>query len=272
MTQVALGHFASNVGNDLFVGRESACQLLDAFVASVSGGAAAGVVAGEAGIGKTALLHSLERRSEAPVRWLRGIEAEAVLPFAAAADLLTPLQPYFPAVPSSQRRAIEVALALADGAPPSTLAICAGALGVVAAAGDDSPLLVFVDDLQWIDAESRQLLLFVARRLVTERVGILFTLREGASEAAVVHDLPVLRLRADAGRVRGTGLPEKPATRPQELQELVRERREPAGRDRDASAPECVPDRLAGRRGGGGRTPGSASLAKGAPRAAGTHA
>ena len=96
MTQVALGQFASNVGNNLFVGRESTCQLLDDFVASVSGGAAAGVVAGEAGIGKTALLHSLERRSEAPVRWLRGMEAEAVLPFAAAADLLTPLQPYFP--------------------------------------------------------------------------------------------------------------------------------------------------------------------------------
>ena len=223
MTQVALGHFASNVGNDLFVGRESACQLLDAFVASVSGGAAAGVVAGEAGIGKTALLHSLERRSEAPVRWLRGMEAEAVLPFAAAADLLTPLQPYFPAVPSSQRRAIEVALALADGAPPSTLAICAGALGVVAAAGDDSPLLVFVDDLQWIDAESRQLLLFVARRLVTERVGILFTLREGASEGSVVHDLPVLRLQGltlaeceELARRRNLH------TRPQELQELVR--------------------------------------------------
>src|SRR5205807_369024 len=131
MTQLVLGSFAGSARNDLFVGREPACQLLDAFVASVSSGGAAGVVAGEAGIGKTALLHRLARRSEAPVRWLKGMEAEAVLPFAAAADLLTPLRPYFPAVLPSQRRALEVALALADGAPPSALAICAGALGVL---------------------------------------------------------------------------------------------------------------------------------------------
>jgi DNA-binding CsgD family transcriptional regulator len=223
MTQAALGNFVGNAGNDLFVGRETACQLLNAFVASVTGGGAAGVITGEAGIGKTALLHRLARRSEVPVRWLRGLEAEAVLPFAAAADLLTPLRPYFPAVPYSQRRAMEVALALADGPPPNTLAICAGALGVLAAAGDDSPLLIFVDDLQWIDPESRQLLLFVARRLVTERVGILFSLREGASEDSIVHDLPVLRLQGltlaeceELARHRNLH------TRPQELHELVR--------------------------------------------------
>ena len=231
------------------------------------------MVTGEAGIGKTALLHSLARRSEAPVRWLRGMEAEAVLPFAAAADLLTPLRPYFPAVPPSQRRAIEVALALADGAPPNTLAICAGALGVLAAAGDDSPLLVFVDDLQWIDAESRQLLLFVARRLVTERVGILFAVREGASEDSVVHDLPVLRLQGltlaeceELARRRNLH------TRPQELHELVRATGgNPLAVIETLRAPERVPDRPAGGRGGRGRPPSSASLAKGAPRYARTH-
>jgi DNA-binding CsgD family transcriptional regulator len=214
---------ARHVRNDLFVGRESVCRLLDAFVESVVSEGAAVVVTGEAGIGKTALLHCLAQHSPVRVQWLRGMEAEAVLPFAAATDLLTPLRPYFPAVPPVQRRAMEVALALADGAPPSTLAVCAGALGVLAAAGDDSPLLVFVDDLQWVDAESRQLLLFAARRLTTERVGIVFTQREGMSEDTVVHDLPVLRLQGltlseceELARLRN--LP----ARPQELQELVR--------------------------------------------------
>jgi DNA-binding CsgD family transcriptional regulator len=226
MTELAVGNLrgnAGNIGDDLFVGRESVCRLLDAFVASVRSGGAAGVLTGEAGIGKTALLHRLTQRSELPVRWFRGMEAEAVLPFAAAADLLTPLRPYFPAVPACQRRALEVALALVDGAPPSPLAVCAGALGVLAAAGDDSPLLVFVDDLQWIDAESRQLLLFAARRLSTERVGILFALREDTSEESVVHDLPVLRLNGltlteceELARRRNLH------TRPQELHELVR--------------------------------------------------
>jgi DNA-binding CsgD family transcriptional regulator len=103
------------------------------------------------------------------------------------------------------------------------LAVCAGGLGVLAAAGDDGPLLVFVDDLQWIDAESRQLLLFAARRLSTERMGILFALRDGASEESVVHDLPVLRLNGltlaeceELARRRNL------RTRPQELHELVR--------------------------------------------------
>jgi DNA-binding CsgD family transcriptional regulator len=105
---------------------------------------------------------------------------------------------------------------------PSTLAICAGALGVLAAAGDDSPLLIFVDDFQWIDAESRQLLLFAARRLTTERVGILLALREGDSAQPVVHDLPVLHLNGltsteceELARRRSLRV------RPAELRELV---------------------------------------------------
>ena len=72
MTELAVGNLrgnAGNIGDDLFVGRESVCRLLDAFVASVRSGGAAGVLTGEAGIGKTALLHRLTQRSELPVRW-----------------------------------------------------------------------------------------------------------------------------------------------------------------------------------------------------------
>jgi len=223
MTQAVLGRLGDGVDGDLFVGRESVCRLLDDFVASVTCGGAAGVVTGEAGVGKTALLHRLARRSAARILWLRGMESEAVLPFAAAADLLTPLRPHFRAVPPSQRRAMEVALALADGPAPSTLAVCAGALGVLAATGDESPLLVVVDDFQWIDAESRQLLLFVARRLMTERVVILFALREGTSEDSILPGFPVLRLEGltlaeceELARRRNLQV------RPQELDELVR--------------------------------------------------
>lgn len=168
--------------------------MLDALVASVTGGGAAGVIVGEAGVGKTALLRRIAHRTAARHRWVGGLKTEAVVPFACAADLLTPLKHHFNAVPLLQRRALEVAFALADGPPPGTLAVCAGALGVLAAAGDDDPLVVFVDDLQWIDPESRQLLLFVARRLVTERVVILFAMRTEVGEDGLAHGLPELRL------------------------------------------------------------------------------
>src|SRR5437016_167977 len=82
----------------------------------------------------------------------------------------------------------------ADGPPPSPLAACAGALGVLAAAGDKQPLVVLVDDLQWIDPESQQLMLFVARRLATEHVVILFAAREMPGAQYQVGDLPAIRL------------------------------------------------------------------------------
>ena len=194
MTGIALPNTAGENGVETFVGRERDCDMLDALVSSVSGGGSAAVIVGEAGVGKTALLRRIADRTAARHRWICGLRGEAVVPFACAADLLTPLRHGFRAVPPSQRRALEVAFALADGPPPGTLAVCAGALGVLAAAGDDDPLVVFVDDLQWVDPESRQLLLFVARRLLTERVVILFALRSEVGRQGLAHGLPELRL------------------------------------------------------------------------------
>jgi DNA-binding CsgD family transcriptional regulator len=179
---------------DTLVGRSRERRLLQALVGSVVGGGAAGIVLGEPGIGKTALLRDVARTTAHQVRWVRGDESEAMLPFAAAADLLTPFRAVFGNLPCTQRQALEVALALADGPPPSPLAVCTGALGALAAVGDEQPLVVLVDDLQWIDQESRQLMIFVARRLATERVVMLFAARD---EPGVPHPeggLPALRL------------------------------------------------------------------------------
>ena len=190
--------FAHNLDEPLpdesFVGRSRERRLLHALVGSVSGGGASGVVLGEAGIGKTALLRQVARATPDRVCWVRGVESEAVLPFAAAADLLTRFQSTFGTLPCAQRQALEVALALADGPPPSPLAACAGALGALAAAGDAQPLVVLVDDLQWIDRESRQLMIFVARRLSTEHVVMIFAARDEPGIADLIGDLPTLRL------------------------------------------------------------------------------
>ena len=179
---------------DTLIGRSRERRLLRALVGSVAGGGAAGVVLGEAGVGKTALLREVARTTTHQVSWVRGDESEAMLPFAAAADLLRPFLPVFGNLPCAQRQALEVALALADGPPPSPLAVCTGALGVLAAVGDEQPLVVFADDLQWIDQESRQLMIFVARRLATERVVMLFAARDEPGRPHPVGNLPTLRL------------------------------------------------------------------------------
>jgi len=177
-----------------FVGRSRERRLLNALAGSASSGGASGVVLGEPGIGKTALLRQVAQATSHRVCWVRGAESEAVLPFAAAADLLTPFRSWFGHIPDTQRQALEIALTLADGPPPSPLAACAGALGVLAAAGDERPLVVLVDDLQWIDSESQQLMLFVARRLATEHVVMLFAARDVPGAQYPIGDLPALRL------------------------------------------------------------------------------
>ena len=181
-----------------FVGRVRERRLLATAVRAVAGGGTAGLIVGEPGIGKTALLRAVAAdvaaERDGRVLWVRGLESETVLPYAAAADLLTPLRPRFATLPATQRQALEVALALADGPPPNVLATCAGALGVLATVTDDAPLVVVVDDLQWVDPESAQLLLFAARRLVDERVVMLLAVRSEPGTASPAPDLPSLRL------------------------------------------------------------------------------
>src|SRR5262249_19486537 len=133
-------------------------------------------------------------RPAARVIWVRGEESEAVLTFAAISDLLLPLQEHFADLPSTQREALEACLALSGGQPTGPLAACAGALGVLAAVADETPLMVLVDDLQWIDPESQKILLFVARRVSAERVAMVLAVREEPGFQFAAGGLPVLRL------------------------------------------------------------------------------
>jgi DNA-binding NarL/FixJ family response regulator len=177
-----------------FVGRARERRVLEGTVRAGGRRGAAAVLLGEPGIGKTALLSEVARATGADVAWIRGAEAESRLPFAAAADLLLPLRRQFGRLPPAQRRALEVVLALADGPAPAPLAACAGALSALSAAARENPLVVFVDNLQWIDAESRRLLLFVARRLASEHVVMLFAARDDVWTRQATVSLPALRL------------------------------------------------------------------------------
>lgn len=140
------------------------------------------VVEGEPGIGKTTLwVAGVEQAREHGFRVLsaRPAEAESVLAHAALADLLHGLDTAtWAGLPDPQRLAVDRILlgASADGLATDQRAVAAGFLSVIERLAAESPVLVAIDDLQWLDASSRQILSFVARRL-RSRVGVLATVR-----------------------------------------------------------------------------------------------
>jgi DNA-binding CsgD family transcriptional regulator len=179
------------------VGRNRERRLLSRLIDSLNVGGAAAVILGEPGMGKTSLLRFLDdyaKSQDVQVHTVRGIESEAVLPFAAMTDLLWPLHAHLAKLPEIQRESLEVCLALSAGQTLGPLAACAGALGVLAAAADQRPLVVLVDDFQWLDAESAQILLFVARRLAGERLAMVLTVRAEPGTAPPDTGLPTLSL------------------------------------------------------------------------------
>jgi DNA-binding CsgD family transcriptional regulator len=171
-------------------------RLLDAMLARP--GSRCAMVTGEPGIGRTALLKQVASAA-GRVLWVRGAAVEAAPAYAGVADLLLPVWRHLDALPpgtlpSVQRDALAVALALCPGPPPAPLAICAGALGILAAVAEPDPLLIVVDDFQWLDPESRQVLAFVARRLAGGPVAMLVAARDEPGAPAERLGLPTLRL------------------------------------------------------------------------------
>jgi predicted ATPase len=151
---------------------------------------AAIVLAGEAGIGKTTVWRAaLERARGRDVCVLvsRPAESEARLSFAGLADLLEPvLGDALGDLPSVQRRALEAALLLSDQAraAPDERTIATACLGVVKRLAEDGPVVVAVDDVQWLDPATVLVLEFVARRLAEQPVGLLLAERVSGESAA----------------------------------------------------------------------------------------
>jgi len=185
-------------GGLVILGRARECLQLDSLLAATADHGGALLLKGEAGIGKTALLDyasDVAADSGTRVVRVRGVESASVLPFATLADLLAPFDRERTGLPVAQRSALAVCLAQADGAAaPNPLAVCAGTLNVLADAAEAAPLVVLVDDLQWVDPPSRQVLLFVARRLSGERAAMVITVRPDHTELSEASGLPELDL------------------------------------------------------------------------------
>jgi DNA-binding CsgD family transcriptional regulator len=206
----------------VLLGRASEREALDRLLENVRGGQSAVlVIRGEAGVGKTALLHHCARQAAGfRVARIAGVESEMELPFAGLHQLCAPMMGRLGALPEPQQAALGVALGLSSGAAPDRFLVALAALSLLAEVAAERPLLCFVDDAQWLDAASRQVLGFVARRLLAESVAIVFAVRDATDERELV-DLPELALG---------GLPEEDARAllatviPGRLEERVRDR------------------------------------------------
>ncbi len=166
----------------MLVGRRPETAELASLLDRTDGGlGGARSVIGPAGSGKTALLDWFSRAAAARgSRVLRatGVEAESDLPWAGLAAICLERADLFDRLPGPQGRALRRALALDDDdAGIDRLAVSLGALGVLSAVAREAPLVVVVDDLQWIDPESRRALGFLARRLDDDPVALVVASR-----------------------------------------------------------------------------------------------
>ncbi len=177
---------------DRCVEKKALDALLDSVRAGMSG---ALVLRGEPGIGKSALLdYAVERAADLQIVRTVAVESENTLGFAAVHQLLVPLLPAMDRLPEPQRQAIGVAFGLVSGPPANPFLVGLAVLTLLSDASEVRPVLCVLDDAQWLDEESADALGFVARRLLADRVGMLFAIRETTEPNPRLHALPGLRI------------------------------------------------------------------------------
>jgi DNA-binding CsgD family transcriptional regulator len=176
-------------------GRRAERVELDRLLEAIHAGQSAVLVLrGEAGIGKTALVeYAAERGKGCRVLRAVGVESEMELPFAGVHQLCSPLFDGLERLPPPQREALGTAFGLSSGTRPDRFLVGLALLSLLSDAADQEPLLCLIDDAQWLDQSSAQVLAFVARRLQAEPIVLLFAERE-PGEFGELAGLPELRL------------------------------------------------------------------------------
>ena len=171
------------------VGREGELALARGLLDGLDDGPRGLLVEGDAGIGKTAIWRAVLAEAEARgIRVLRCVaeQAEARLSFVGLADLADPIaDDFLHRLPGPQREALEVALVRRAGSerPPDSAAVGAGFRSLLVRAAQAGPLVVAVDDVQWLDAATARALAFAIRRLHGLQIGLLATVRTPLAES-----------------------------------------------------------------------------------------
>ncbi|CAM3254652.1 helix-turn-helix transcriptional regulator [Stackebrandtia soli] len=163
----------------MLYGRTPEITIVEELVSGVRSGASGVlVIRGEAGIGKSSLM-DVAAAAATDTRLIRGtgVEPESNLPYAALHLLLRPFMSRLAALPSTQAVALRGALGFDVDTAPDARFVGLAVLTLLAELAEESPVLVLVDDAHWLDRESTEALLFAARRLSVERVGVIFSAR-----------------------------------------------------------------------------------------------
>jgi DNA-binding CsgD family transcriptional regulator len=173
--------------------REGERAALDGLLEDLrSGRGRALVVRGEAGVGKSALLEYVAgAAADMRVARAAGVESEVELAFAGLHLLCAPLLDRLDGLPGPQRDALGVAFGLRAGGAPDRFLVGLAVLTLLAEVAEDRPLLCMVDDAQWLDQASAQVLAFAARRLLAEPVGLIFAAREPGEQFGGLAELEV---------------------------------------------------------------------------------
>ncbi len=204
------------------VDRRREREVLNRLVAGVRAGQSRVLVLrGEAGVGKTALLEQMAAGAlGCRIARAAGVESEMELPFAGLHALCAPMLGRVRRLPVPQRGALSTAFGLDAGPAPDRFMVGLAVLSLLADVAEEQPLLCVVDDAQWLDRVSAQTLGFVGRRLLAERVGLVFAMREDG-DAHGLGGLPELALEG-VGELDARVLLD--ATVPGPLDERVRDR------------------------------------------------
>ena len=178
------------------LGRRDECAALDRLVADVlASSSRVLVLRGEAGVGKSALLGYLSGRITGwHVASAVGVESEMELAYSGLHQLCAPLLDHLDELPVPQRDALATVFGLSAGPAPDRFLVGLATLTLVAQAAEQHPLACIVDDAQWLDSASAQMLAFVARRLLAERVALVCAARTGIGDG-VLAGLPALEIR-----------------------------------------------------------------------------
>ena len=179
------------------VGRADEQTLIASLLDEVTTRGQALVLRGEPGIGKSRLLAEAARDARdrgMVVLTASGVQSEAHLPFAGLHQMLRPVRERAGALPAIQRDALDAAFGLTHGAAPEPFRIAMAVLDLISEVATDGPVLIVVDDAQWLDRPSAEVLAFVARRIESDPVLVLAAMRDGYPEGLASAGLPELRL------------------------------------------------------------------------------